>query len=82
MMRKKCGQSKTYKVYKKKALWIFTYFCLEATRYNEKFLLAPMGVLAPRLRTLVMSARPPINMSENFPTHMSAESPLNIFPNL
>ena len=41
-----------------------------------------MGVLAPRLRTLDVSARPPIDASENFPVHMSAETPLNISPNL
>jgi hypothetical protein len=44
--------------------------------------LAPMGVLAPRLRMLDVSARPPIDTSGNFPAHMSAESPLNISPNL
>ena len=43
--------------------------------------LALMGVLAPRLRTLDVSARPPIETSGNFPAHMSAESPLNISPN-
>jgi hypothetical protein len=41
-----------------------------------------MGVLAPRLRTLDVSARPPIDMSGNFPAHVYAESPLNISPNL
>ena len=41
-----------------------------------------MGVLAPRLRTLDVSARPPIDTSGNFPAHVSAESPLNISPNL
>jgi hypothetical protein len=41
-----------------------------------------MGVLAPRLRTLDVSAHPPINTSRNFPAQVSAESPLNIFPNL
>ena len=41
-----------------------------------------MGVLAPCLRTLDGSDRPPIDTSGNFPAHMSAESPLNISPNL
>ena len=50
--------------------------------FEEKFPLAPMGVLAPRLRTLDVSARPPIDTSGNFMAHVSAESPLNIFPNL
>ena len=48
----------------------------------SKFPLAPMGVLAPRLRTLDGSAHPPIDTSGNFPAHMSVESPLNISPNL
>ena len=47
----------------------------------SKIPLAPMGVLAPRLRTLDGSARPPINMSGNFTAHVSAESPLNTSPN-
>jgi hypothetical protein len=34
-----------------------------------------MGVLTPRLRTLNVSGRP-INMSENFPVHLSSESHL------
>ena len=41
-----------------------------------------MGVLAPRLRTLYVSALPPIDTSGNFPVHVSAESSLNISPNL
>ena len=41
-----------------------------------------MGVLAPRLRTLEGSACPPIDTSSNFPVHVSAESHLNISPNL
>jgi hypothetical protein len=41
-----------------------------------------MGVLARRLRMLEVSTRPPINTSGNFPVHVSAESPLNISPNL
>ena len=48
----------------------------------DKIPLTPMGVLAPRLRTLDVSARPPIDTRGNFPAHMSAESPLNISPNL
>jgi hypothetical protein len=43
-----------------------------------KFPLAPMRVLAPRLRTLEVSARPTIDTGGNFPVRMSAESPLNI----
>ena len=41
-----------------------------------------MGVLAPRLRTLGVSASPPIDTGGNFPAHVSAESHLNISPNL
>ena len=41
-----------------------------------------MGVLAPRLRTLGGSTRPPIDTTGNFPVHMSAQSPLNIYPNI
>ena len=40
-----------------------------------------MGVLAHRLQTLDVSARPPIDMSGNFPAHVSAESPSNTSPN-
>ena len=40
-----------------------------------------MGVLAPRMRTLDVSARPPIDTSGNFPAHVSAGSPSNISPN-
>ena len=39
-----------------------------------------MGVLAPRLHTLDVSACPPIDTSGNFLAHVSAESPLNISP--
>ena len=41
-----------------------------------------MGVLAPHLRTLHVSAPPPIDTSGNFSPYMSAESPLNTSPNL
>ena len=41
-----------------------------------------MGVLAPRLCTLDGSARPPIDTSGKLLAHLSAESPLNISPNL
>ena len=37
-----------------------------------------MGVLAPLLHTLDGSAHSPIDMSGNFPAHVSAESPSNI----
>jgi hypothetical protein len=40
-----------------------------------------MGVLAPGSAHARPSAQPTINVSVNFPAHMSAESPLNIFPN-
>ena len=43
--------------------------------------ITPMGVLAPRLRTLDGSACPPIDTSGNFQAHVSAESPLNTSPN-
>ena len=46
-----------------------------------KFPLAPMGVLAPRSAHGRPSARPPIDLSGNFPAHVSAESPSNISPN-
>ena len=39
------------------------------------------GVLAPGSAHAGPSARPPINMSGNFPAHVSAESPSNISPN-
>ena len=51
------------------------------SEHFRKFPLAPMGVLAPHLRTLDVSARPPIDTSGNFLVHMSAESPLNTSPN-
>jgi hypothetical protein len=47
---------------------------------DPKFPLAPMGVLAPRLRTLYGSASPPIDTSGNFLAHLSAESLSNISP--
>ena len=47
----------------------------------RKFLLAPMGVLASRLRALDGSARPPIDTSGNFTAQVSAESPFNTSPN-
>ena len=46
-----------------------------------KFPLAPMGVLAPGSAHARPSARPPIDVSGNFPAHVSAESPSNISPN-
>ena len=39
-----------------------------------------MRVLAPRSGHARPSARPPIDMSENLPSHISAESPCNISP--
>ena len=46
-----------------------------------KIPLAPMGVLAPVSSHAGPSAQPPIEVSGNFPTHVSAELPSNIFPN-
>ena len=43
-----------------------------------KFSLTPMGVLTPRSAHARPSAQPSINMSGNFPAHMSAESPSNL----
>ena len=40
-----------------------------------------MGVLDPGSAYERPSAQPPIDMSRKFPAHVSAESPLNIFPN-
>jgi hypothetical protein len=48
---------------------------------KKKFPLAPMGVLAPSLRTLNVSARPPSTQAEIFPPNVSAESHLKISPN-
>ena len=39
-----------------------------------------MGVLAPMSAHVGPSAQPPIDVSGNFPAHMSAESSSNIFP--
>ena len=47
-----------------------------------KFPLAQMGVLVPGSAHARPFTRPPIDTSGNFPAHMSAESPLNISPNL
>ena len=41
----------------------------------------PMGVLAPGSAHTRPFAQPPIEVSENIPAHMSAESPSNISPN-
>ena len=40
-----------------------------------EFPLTPMGVLAPGSAHARPSAQPPIDMSGNFPAHVSAESP-------
>ena len=48
---------------------------------NQQIPLAPMGVLAPHLRTLDGSALPPIDTTGNFSAHVSAESPSSISPN-
>ena len=47
----------------------------------QKFLLTPMGVLAPKSAHARPSAQPPIDTSGNFSAHVSAESPSNISPN-
>ena len=39
-----------------------------------------MGVLAPRSAHARPSAQPPINVSGNFPAHVSAELPSTISP--
>ena len=44
----------------------FSFVCIFATQNLIQFPLAPMGVLAPRLRTLDVSARPPIDTSGKF----------------
>ena len=41
-----------------------------------------MGVLVPGSAHARPSTQTPIDTSENFPAHMSAESPSNISPNL
>ena len=46
-----------------------------------KFPFTPMGVLSPRSAHTRHFAWPPIDMSVNFPAHMSAESPSNISQN-
>ena len=48
---------------------------------EANFRLRRWEVLAPHLRTLDGSTRPPIDRSGNFAAHMSAESPSNISPN-
>ena len=53
----------------------------EMTEDDDKFSLAPMGVLATGSAHARPSACPPINTSGNFLAHMSAESPSNISPN-
>ena len=49
--------------------------------YSNRFLIAPIGLLDARLRTLDSVTGPPINMSRQFSAHISAKSPLNISPN-
>ena len=46
-----------------------------------KFLLTPMGVLAPGSVHARPFARPPIKLRRYCPAHVSAESPSNISPN-
>ena len=42
---------------------------------QTEFPLTPMGVLASGSAHAIPSAQPPIDMSGNFPAHVSAESP-------
>ena len=46
--------------------------------HNNEFQLAPIGVLAMRMRTLDGVSRPPIDTSEFYFAHISAKSPSNI----
>ena len=56
--------------------------CLKYRRgRGPQFPLMPMGVLAPWSVHARPSAQPPIDMSGNFPAHVSAESPSKISPN-
>jgi hypothetical protein len=55
---------------------------MKISKLREEIPLTPMGVLAPGSAHARPSAQPPIDVSENFPAHMSAESPSNISPNL
>ena len=48
---------------------------LKPVKTVEKFPLTPMGVLAPGSAHARPSAQAPIDMSGNFPAHVSAESP-------
>ena len=52
-----------------------------AERCAGKIPLVSMGVLAPVSAHAGPSAQPPIDVSGNFPAHVSAELPSNIFPN-
>ena len=56
-------------------------FKVSMNRGVEKFLLAPMGVLAPVSAHAGPSAQTPIDTSGNFPARVSAESPSNISHN-
>ena len=53
----------------------------EFMKMNSKFPLTPMGVLAPGSAHARPSAQPPIDVSGNFPAHVSAESPSYLPPN-
>ena len=56
-------------------------YCLVKKQWpeKEKFLLAPVGVLAPVSPHAGPSAQPPIGTSRNFSACMSAEWPSNIY---
>ena len=60
-------------IYQKEMQVLFTTFEIE-----EIFPLTPRGVLNPRSAHTRPFAWPPIDLNENFPPHMSAESPSNI----
>ena len=50
-------------------------------RQAEQLLVVPMGVLSPGPAHARPSAQPPIDMSRNFPPHVSSELPSYIYPN-
>jgi hypothetical protein len=60
----------------------FTQWWHTANTYSQtKIPLTPMGVLAPGSAHARPSALPPIDVSRNFPAHVSAESASNISSN-
>ena len=57
------------------------YAYIQPNLTTDRIPFTPMGVLTPGSTHARSSARAPIDMSGNFPAHMSAESPSNISPN-